>query len=156
DRVIVDSEDDVLHTALARGREQDLRGSGAGEVLGQPLLIAPSAGVVDDDRIVAAVGGVVDLGRVIGVADLDEGAIGLNGVGFLIDDDAAVEGTVDRVAAQQGSALDDVVLPIAADDDRAQTHSGPAGTIDEDACQETADAAESVEDDIADFALAGL
>src|SRR5699024_11121897 len=32
----------------------------------------------------------------------------------------------------------------------------PAGTIDEDACQETADAAESVEDDIADFALAGL
>src|SRR5699024_11439675 len=71
-------------------------------------------------------------------------------------DDAAVEGAVDRVAAQQGSALDDVVLPIAADDDRAQTHSGPAGTIDEDACQETADEAESVEDDIADFALAGL
>src|SRR5699024_6513830 len=55
-----------------------------------------------------------------------------------------------------GSALDDVVLPVAADDDRAQTHSGPAGTIDEDACQETADAAESVEDDVADFALAGL
>ena len=61
-----------------------------------------------------------------------------------------------RIAAQQGSALDDVAVPIAAHDDRTQTHTGAAGTVDEDAGEQTTDATEAVEHDVAGLALAGL
>ena len=79
------------------------------EVLGQALAVAPLAGVVDHDGVLDAVLGVVDLRGGVGVDDVDHVAVGDDGVLFLVDRDGAVEGAVDRVAAQQAGALDEVV-----------------------------------------------
>ncbi len=59
------------------------------------------------------------------------------------------------VAARRRGALDDVVLPATADDDRTQTHPGPAGAVDEDAGEQAPDASEAVEDDVADALIVG-
>ena len=50
------------------------------QVAAQALAVAPLAGVVDHDGVLDAVLGVVDLLRVVGVDDLDHGAVGDDGV----------------------------------------------------------------------------
>ena len=60
DVVVVDAVHDVLDRALAGRGEQHAGDPGGPEVLREPLLVAPAAGVVDDDRVADAVGGVVD------------------------------------------------------------------------------------------------
>ena len=149
DHRVVDPADDVGQATLARRREQHAGDAGAGEVLGQALLVAPLAGVVDDDRVVDAVLRVVDARRVVGVDDLDEGAVGEDRAGLLVDGDRAGEGAVDRVAAQQAGALGQVVVGALAHDDGAQAQAVTgAGVLDEDAREQTADTAEAVEDDV--------
>src|SRR5699024_1826639 len=57
-------------------------------------------------------------------------------------------GAVDGVAPQQAGPLDEVVVGAPAHDDRAQPQSVPgAGVLDEDAREQAADPAETVEDD---------
>ena len=149
DHRVVDAADDVGQAALARGGEQDPRDAGALEVLGEALLVAPPTGVVDDDRVVDAVLRVVDARRAVRVDDLDQGAVGEDGVGLLVDGDRAGEGAVDRVATQQARALDEVVLRALAHDDCAQPQAVAAtGVLDEQPGEEPADPAEPVEDDV--------
>ena len=155
DVVRVHAEHDVLHLALARGRQQDLRGALGLQVLGQALVVAPASGVVDDQRVLDAVGGVVHRGRVVRVDDLDLGAVGGDHVAVLVHHDRPVERAVDRVAAQQGGALDQVVLRVLAHDDGTQAQLGAtAGVVEEDAGQQAADATEAVEHDVLGLAQA--
>ena len=115
-------------------------------------FVAPAPGVVDDDRCVDAVGGVVDGRGVVGVDHLDAGAVRDDLLGFLVDGDRPGEPTVHGVAQQQGCALDEVVLGAAADDDGAQTQAAAsAGVGDEDAGEQAPDAAEAVEHDVGGF-----
>src|SRR5699024_7443065 len=105
DVLVVDAVHDVRHVALARRGQQDLGHALRLQVLAQALTVAPAAGVVDDDRVVDVVRGVVDGRRVGGVNHLDGRAIGPDDVVLLIDGDGAVESAVDGVAAQQRGAL---------------------------------------------------
>ena len=149
DRVVVDAVHDVRDVALARRGQHDLVDAGA-QVLRQALAVAPLAGVVDEDGVLDAVRRVVDLGRVVGVDDLDLVAVGDDRAVRLVDGDRALELAVDRVAAQQRGALDEVLLAALADDDGAQPQAvAGAGLLDEQAGDEAADAAEAVEDDVA-------
>src|SRR5699024_8498076 len=139
---VVDAEDEVLDVALARCGEQCAGNALGLQVLAQPLAVTPHAGVVDDDGVIDAVLGVVDLGRLVGIDDLDRGAVGPDDVVLLVDPDGAVEAAVDGVAAQQGGTLLQVVLGVLADDDGAQARAGLLGALGEqDASQEAADAA---------------
>ena len=141
---IVDAVDDVLQIALARCSQQDAGNALGGQVLGQASLIAPAAGVVHHDGVVDAMCGVVNGGRVVRVDDLDQGAVGEDRAVFLINGDRAFEAAVDRVAAQQRSALDDVIIRALADHDGTQAQA-VAATLDENASQQAADAAKAVE-----------
>ncbi len=144
--LVVDPEHHVLHLPLAGGGQQHPGGAAGLEVLGQPRLVTPDAGVVNDQRIVDAVGGVVDVGRAVGVDHLDEGAVGDDGTAFCIHLDGAVEGAVHRIAAQQAGTLLQIPVATAAHHDGAQAQGvGGAGALDEQTGQQAADAAEAVE-----------
>src|SRR5699024_1795491 len=146
---VVDAEDEVLDVALARCGEQRACNTLGLQVLAQALTVAPHTGVVDDDGVVDAVLGVVDLGRLVGVDDLDRGAVGPDDVVLLVDPNGAVEAAMDGVAAQQGGTLLQVVLGVLTDDDGTQARAGLLGALGEqNAGQEAADAAEAVEDDV--------
>ena len=112
DGAVVDAVHDVLQLALARSGEEDAGHALALQVLGQALGVAPAAGVVHHQRVLDAVGGVVDGGGVVRVDDLDLHAVGGDGVGFLVHPDGALERAVDRVAAQQAGALGRGPCPI--------------------------------------------
>ena len=138
-----------LMRALARRREQHAGDARRAQVLREPLVVAPAAGVVDDDRVVDAVGGVVDRGRVVRVDDLDQRAVREDRVRLLVDLDRSGERAVHRVAAQQARALDEVVVAALAHDDRAQAQAVAAtGVRDQDAGEQPPDAAEAVEHDV--------
>ena len=144
--LMVDPEHHVLHLPFAGGSQQYLAGTARFQVLGETRIIAPDAGVVDDQRIVNAVGGVVDVGRAVGVNHLDEGAVGDDGAAFHIHLDGAVEGAVHRVAAQQAGAFFQIPVATTAYHDGAQAQRiGGAGTLDQQAGQQAADAAKAVE-----------
>ena len=149
DVVVIDAVDDVLDIALAR-RGQQHAGDALGlKVLRQALAVAPCAGVIYQDGVVDAIRSVVNLGRIVCVNHLDLGAIGPNDLVFLIHGDGAVESTVDGIAAQQGSALEDVTVALLAQDDAAQANATICCLAgDEQAGQQAADAAEAVEDDV--------
>ena len=154
DHRVVDAAHDVGQATLAGGGEEHAGDARALQVLGETQLVAPLAGVVDDDRVVDAVLGVVDARGAVGVDDLDERAVGEDRVVVLVDRDRAGEGAVDRVAAQQAGALGQVVVGALAHDDGAQPQAvAGAGVLDEDAGEQTADAAEAVEDDVGALAL---
>ena len=149
DVVVVDAVDDVLDIALARCGQQHAGDALGLEVLRQALAVAPCAGVVHQDGVVDAIRGVVDLGGIVGVDHLDLGAVSPDNLVFLVYRDGAVESTVDGIAAQQGSALEDVTVALLAQDNATQanaTVSCLAG--DEQAGQQASDAAEAVEDDV--------
>jgi hypothetical protein len=109
DRPLVDPVEDVLEVPLAGRRDQDLVDAGAGEVSGEAVGVAPTAGVVNQQGVLDAVDGVVDRGWVARVDGLDDGAVGGDGVAVRVDGDGAVEGAVHGVAAQQAGAFDEVV-----------------------------------------------
>jgi hypothetical protein len=90
-------------------------------MLAQTIGITPYTSVVDDQRVLDAVLGVVHFGRVLGVDHLDQVAVGADGVVGFINGDGAVERAMNRVTTQQAGALDQVVLGAFADDDGAQT-----------------------------------
>ena len=97
---VIDAIDHVFEVAFARCGEHDAGAPRGLEMLLQPGFVPPPTGVVDHDGVGDAVAGVVDAGRIVGVNDLDFGAIGPNDVVLLIDGDGAVEGAVHGVAAQ--------------------------------------------------------
>src|SRR5690606_2866466 len=118
----------------------------------QAFGITPLAGVVHQQGVLDAVLGVVDGRRVVGVDDLDQVAVGGQGVAGFVDGDGAVERAMHGVATQQAGALDQVVLGALAHDDGAQAQAVTAtGFLDQDASQQAADAAEAVEHDIGAF-----
>ena len=144
--LMVDAEHHVLHLPLAGSGQQHLAGTARFQVLGETRLITPDPGVVDDQRIVNAVGGVVDVGRAVGVDHLDESAIGDDGAAFTIHFDGAVEGAVHRVAAQQAGTFLQIPVATATYHDGAQAQRiGGAGALDQQAGQQAADAAKAVE-----------
>ena len=98
---VIDAIDHVFEVTLAGRGEHDAGATRGLEMLLQPGLVPPPTGVVDHDGVGDAIVGVVDAGRVVGVNDLDFGAVGPNDVVFLIDGDGAVEGAVHGVPAQQ-------------------------------------------------------
>ncbi|MNU62717.1 hypothetical protein D3C71_519540 [compost metagenome] len=144
--LVVDPEHHVLHLPLAGGGQQHPGGAACLEVLGQACLVAPDPGVVDDQRIVDAIGGVVDVGRAVCIDHLDEGAVGDDGAAITIHLDGAVEGAVHRVTAQQAGPLLEIPLAAATHDDGAQPQGvGGAGALDQQPGQQAADAAKAVE-----------
>ena len=84
---------------------------------------------------------------------MDQRSVGLNRVGLFVDDDAAVEAAVNGITSQKRCTLDDVIVTALAHDDCTQTHPCAASTIDEDASQQTTDATEAIEHDIANCAF---
>ena len=149
DQVLIDACDDVGQVALARSREEHPRDSGALEVLREAATVAPPAGVVDDDRVLDAVGRVVHAGRVVRVDDLDARAVGEDGVRVLVHGDGALERPVDRVPTQQARSLHQVVVAPLAHDDRPKVEAvAPACVGDEDPGEQAPDPTEAVEDDI--------
>ena len=98
---VIDAIDHVFEVTLAGCCEHDAGATSGTKMLLQSGLVPPPTGVVDHDGVSDAVAGVVDAGRVVGINDLDFGAVGPNDVVFLIDGDGAVEGAVHGVAAQQ-------------------------------------------------------
>ncbi|MNX73326.1 hypothetical protein D3C86_1047190 [compost metagenome] len=122
-------------------------------MLAQAVGVTPYTGVVDDQSVFDAVLGVVDFGRALGVDNLDQVAVGGDGVVGFIDSDGAIERAMDRVAAQQAGTFDQVVLGALADHDGAQTQAvATTGFLDQDARQQTADTTEAVEDNVGAFA----
>ena len=149
DRVAVDPVDDVLDPARSGGREQDAGDALRAQVLPEPGLVAPAAGVVHDDRVVDPVGRVVDRCRVVGVDHADEGAVREDRLLLLVDLDRALERPVDGVAPQEARALAQVGVAALAHDDRPQPQAGADARVrDEDAGDEPPDPPEAVEDDV--------
>ncbi len=156
DHVVVDAVHDVENVTLARRGQDDL-GDPRAQVVREALAVAPLAGVVDQDGVVDAVRRVVDGRRVVGVDHLDLVAIGDDPVVRLVDRDRALELTVDGIASQQRGTLDDVLARTLADDDGAQPQTvAGSGLLDEQPGQQTADAAEAVQHDVARLAALDL
>src|SRR5690606_33356531 len=84
---VVDAVHDVLQRTLARRGENHAVDARALQVLTQALGVTPLAGVVHQQRVLDAVLGVVDRGRVVGVDHLDQVAVGGDGIVFLVDQD---------------------------------------------------------------------
>ncbi|MNG70647.1 hypothetical protein D3C79_290400 [compost metagenome] len=152
DVTVVDAVHDVLQRALARCGEDHAGSARAGQVLAQAVGITPYAGVVDDQRVFDAVLGVVDFARALGVDNLDQVAVGGDGVVGFVDGDGAIERAVHRVTAQQAGTLDQIVLGAFAHDDGAQTQAvATTGFFDQDARQQTADTTEAVQHNVSAF-----
>src|SRR5690606_6463335 len=92
DGAVVDTVHDILQVALARCGQHHAGHAWALEVLGQASFVAPHAGVIHDDSIVDAVGGVIDAARIASIDHLDLIAIGGQRVVLFIDGDGALEG----------------------------------------------------------------
>jgi hypothetical protein len=149
DVALVDAVNDVLDVALARCGQDHLGGARALQVLAEAFLVAPHAGVVDDQRILDAVLGVVDFRRRIGVDHMDVVAVGDDGVLVFIDRDRAAEGAMNGIAAQKAGAFFEIAFLAAAHDDGAQAHlvAGP-NAFDHHAGQQASNAAETVKDNV--------
>ena len=85
---------------------------------------------------------------------MDRHAVGGHDVGFGVHLDGSAECSVDRVATQQGCPLEQVLFAVLAYDHGTQIQSRPEAALDQDASQEPADSAETVEHDV--LALAFL
>ena len=157
DFTVVDAVHDVLQRALARCGQDHAGSARAGQVLAQAIGIAPYTGVVDDQRIVDAVLGVVDFARALGVDHLNQVAVGGDGVVRFIDGDGAVERTMHRVATQQAGALGQVVLGALAHHDGAQAQAVAAtGLLDQDTRQQATDTTEAVQHYVSALARRGV
>ena len=143
---VVDAGHDVLDVALAGRGEDRLADARALQVLAETLAVAPFTGVVHQQRVLDAVLGVVDGRRIIRVNDLDVVAVGDDRVVFLVHGDGAGERAVHGIAAQQAGALLQVALAGLADHHglQAQAVAG-AGLLDQQAGQQAADTAETVQ-----------
>ena len=150
---VVDAVDDVLDIALARSGEQNLGDALGFQVLAQSVAVAPHTCVIHHDGVIDAVLGVVDLGWVACVDDLNRGAVGVDDVVFFVHRDGAVECPVDGIAAQQRGALLQVACSLRTDNDSAQAGS-TVGSFpgDEDPGEQSADTAKAVEHHVARLA----
>ena len=92
--------------------------------------------------------GVIDLGGRIGVDDLDVVAIDDQRRVFFINGDAALEGTVHRVATQQAGPLFQIILAATHHDGAQAQQVTAAGLLDHDARQQAADTPEAIQDDV--------
>ena len=115
-------------------------------------FVAPCTGVVDNDRVVDAVALVVDPVRTVGVQHPDDVAVGDEAIVLFIDPQCPQESPMHRVAPQQGRALAQVVRGLLAHDDGLQPQlMAAADLLDQQASQQTADAAEAEQHDILGF-----
>ena len=118
----------------------------AGGGRGRPF--APAARVIDHDSVLNAVGGVVNLSRVRGVDELDGGAVGDDGGVLFVHADSTLESTVNLVAAQQGGTLVEVVVGVLTNNNRAELGAGAGGALQQNAGQQAADTAKTVEHNV--------
>src|SRR5690606_29961238 len=157
DPAVVDAVHDVLQVALARSSQQHLADTVTLEVLGQARLVAPDTGVVHQQCDLDAIGGIIHSARVAGVDELNPVAVGGQRVVLFVDGDGALERTMHRVAAQQTGALGQVVLGTLAHHNRPQTQTiTRTGLFNQNACQQTTDATEAIENHITTLALLAL
>ena len=73
-------------------------------------VIFPDTGVIDNQRIVDAVFGVIDLLRRVGVDHLDRITVDYQGIFAFENANSAFKGTVHRVAPQQSCTLFQIVI----------------------------------------------
>ena len=64
-------------------------------MLCEPFSVSPNARIVDNDRVVDTVGGVVYFARVIGVNELNDIAVCNNAIVLLIRPDGALKRAMD-------------------------------------------------------------
>ena len=150
--VFVDAEDDVRDIAFARRGQHDTVGTFGLQVLRQALTITPCAGVVDDNGVVDAVGGVVDFLWRVGVDDLDLGAVCPDDAVFFIHGNGAVEFAMHGITAQQRGTFDDVTFTLRANHDGTQTYTAiGCFALDENACEQTTNTAKTIKHDVGGF-----
>lgn len=61
DLLVVDPKDDIWNIPFARRGQKNFGGSFRFQVSSESFAVAPLTGIVDDDRVIDAVGGVIDL-----------------------------------------------------------------------------------------------
>ena len=151
DDVVVHAEHDVLHVALAGSGQQNTRDTGAVQVLLQARNIAPTAGVVHQQGVLNAVLGVVDSVRVGGVNEANRNTVSDDGAVLLIHLNNALEGAVNRVALQQGGALNQILITVLTHHHSAQVQARTqrrGGTLQQDAGQQAANTTEAVQHNV--------
>ncbi len=149
---MVDAMHDVLQLTLARRGQYDASNTRALEVLTQAFGVTPLASVVDQQRVLDAVLGVIHRRRIVGVDHLDQVAVGGDGAVLFVDCDGAIERTMHRVATQQAGTLDQIVVRALAHDDGTQAQAvATTGFLDQDTRQQTPDTAETVENHVSAF-----
>ena len=147
--VLVDTINDIRDVALAGSGEQHLADTLGLEVTRQRLTIAEGARIVDEQGIVDAIFGVVEVLWVLGFEEEDLLSVDHHGV-FALDGGAhTVEVTVHRVGTEQVDTLGDVLRRVLTGDDGAHTQSvATASHLRHFAAEDTTDTTEAVEDDI--------
>ncbi len=156
DLAMVDAMNDVLQLALARRSQHNTGNTRALEVLAETLGVAPFTGVVDQQSVFDTVLGVIHRSRIVRIDHLNQVAIGSDGVVFGVDVDGAFERTMDRIAAQQAGALDQIVISPLAHDNGTQTQAIAAARLfNQDAGEQATDTTETIEHDVGALVDAG-
>src|SRR6266702_2741713 len=118
DQAVVDAGDDIGDIALARGGQNNLCDAGSLQMPSESFTVTPLAGIIDQNRIVDTVPGVIDIFRCIGVDDPDHVAVGDDRILFFINRNNAVKRAMNRIAAKQAGPLQQVIRPPLANDGR--------------------------------------
>ncbi len=149
--LIIDAGNDIFHITFAGRRQNHFRNAGARQMDRQTFAVAPFAGVINQDGIVDAVLGVIHFLRAVGVDHLHFHTVGHKRLALFIDTNGAIERTVNRVAAQQRGALDQIIFSTAlAYNHRAQAQVvTAAGFLDQQARHQTTDTAKAIQHHIA-------
>ena len=146
DPVVVNPVHNILDVTFTRRCQQNPADPLGFQVQTKPGLVAPDTCVVNNNRIVNAVLGVIHLIRARRVDHLDKVAIGDQRRVFFVHGDRTVEGAVNRIAAQQAGALFEVIVcPTLTNHDGTQTQVVTAtGLLDHDPGQQPPDPPETV------------
>ena len=115
----------------------------------QPGFVPPRPRVVDEDGVVDTVLRVVDVGPILLVDHADDIAVDDHALVVLVDPDRAVERAMHGISSQQRRSLLEVVGAPGTQHDRTQDQLvATAGLLDQQACKQPADSAESEEHDV--------
>ncbi len=109
DQVAVDARHNILKLAFPRGSQNNFASPFALQMPRKSRFVAPHTGVVDDNRIVNTVLGVINGIRGVRINDLDLIAIGDKGLALVIYAYRALKRPVHRVTAQQACTFFEIV-----------------------------------------------
>src|SRR5690554_136286 len=149
DLMMVHAVDDIRDIAFTGGREGHLLYALGRDMLRETLSIAVDARIIDDDRVLDLVFGVIDLFGGGGSDELNIVAVDDERVLFLKDLDRAEELAVDGVVLKEARALLQIARGAGADDDGAEPAALAATCfIDEDARHQPPNTAKTVKHDV--------